>query len=362
MQKCHRANCAPKTGFTLVELLVVIAIIGILVGLLLPAVQSAREAARRMSCSNNAKQLGLAIHNFESAYKTIPPGNDVRFNGVHFRLLPFIEQTAIYEAYDNGEYGAPNATWYASGVAQNIPRTNETPTAGRWGLAKPDLSVFLCPSAPSPDSAQNLIQLTAVGYAGKHFRGSLLGRSDGSGPYFSYYIYSNASADVLALTGQTNYLFNRGYVRNDRYEGPFRYSDAVASTSGQQYVNPPARGEAFSVISDGLSNTVLSMESAGGWLNWGDGDPSNGWTAMNWGHATFYSDFGLCPDSTNGNCDSSPAGKGLGWGLPGSLHAGQVIVTSFGDGSVRKIAPQIDYVTFVYICGSADGQTVNFND
>ena len=69
---------ARRTGFTLVELLVVIAIIGILVGLLLPAVQAAREAARRMSCSNNRKQMGLAAQNFESAYKTLPPGEWTR--------------------------------------------------------------------------------------------------------------------------------------------------------------------------------------------------------------------------------------------------------------------------------------------
>lgn len=93
-------------GFTLVELLVVIAIIGILVGLLLPAVQAARESARRMSCQNNLKQLGLALHNHESVRKQLPPLGDYQSNGVavywsmQTRLLPYAEQASLQNLID----------------------------------------------------------------------------------------------------------------------------------------------------------------------------------------------------------------------------------------------------------------------
>jgi prepilin-type N-terminal cleavage/methylation domain-containing protein len=95
-----------RTAFTLVELLVVIAIIGVMVALLLPAVQAAREAARRMQCSNNLKQIALAMHNYESAHRQIPPSATISTVGaintnaswsIHGRILPFIEQGAVYE-------------------------------------------------------------------------------------------------------------------------------------------------------------------------------------------------------------------------------------------------------------------------
>jgi prepilin-type N-terminal cleavage/methylation domain-containing protein len=157
-----------RPGFTLVELLVVIAIIGVLVGLLLPAVQAAREAARRMSCSNNFKQIGLGIHNYHSAYKQLPthgtgtqPGTPAPWfrssnEGNRYRLsmlvpiLPFIEQQAIWEQISNpnaertdgntsAAVGTPANPWPPMGptpeVIQYIPWTTEVPT-------------YRCPSDP----------------------------------------------------------------------------------------------------------------------------------------------------------------------------------------------------------------------
>lgn len=141
------------SGFTLVELLVVIAIIGLLVGLLLPAVQSAREAARRIQCANNLKQIGLALHNYESAHRTFPfsstsaPGTgSVCGNGFFSwmaMLLPHIEQNPLYESIDfriglASQCNLPSASSHRS-VRLNLPH----PNAYAAGVIVPS---FLCPS------------------------------------------------------------------------------------------------------------------------------------------------------------------------------------------------------------------------
>jgi prepilin-type N-terminal cleavage/methylation domain-containing protein len=124
-----RLSGKSRSAFTLVELLVVIAIIGVLVALLLPAVQAARESARRAQCSNHLKQLGLAVHGFEDVNKVLPPARMDNYGGVTWAvfILPYLEQNAFYQQWDI------NRWYYDQGPNGNITRQTQ-------------LKIFYCPS------------------------------------------------------------------------------------------------------------------------------------------------------------------------------------------------------------------------
>lgn len=195
MRSCPQRRLA---GFTLIELLVVIAIIGVLIGLLLPAVQKVREAANRMRCANNLKQIGVAMHNYHSAYDCFPMGittaarfgafnqgsqnlplNQKEFPYVLHFLLPFVEQDAYFSAlgqpiYSNFYYDTAASQLYPT-QACNVP-----------------LSVFLCPTDPGP-------QLTGPnGFTKTSYLGLFSGSNDGDG-----YSIPNAAQRAVFAYNQT---------------------------------------------------------------------------------------------------------------------------------------------------------------
>ncbi len=197
-----------RSGFTLVELLVVIAIIGVLIALLLPAVQQAREAARRMQCTNNLKQLGLGLHNHHDTYGQFPMGYEFRSGftdgdptwGWGAFLMPFIEQETIYDAID-----PKNQT-----VAAAVGNANDL------AVMKTPLDVFRCPSDTGPD-LNDQRQLAGEATALSNYIGSnssdLAARNDGI-PGSNYgadgIFWENSECNFADVTDGTSNTFAIG--------------------------------------------------------------------------------------------------------------------------------------------------------
>ncbi|MCC9607809.1 DUF1559 domain-containing protein [Blastopirellula sp. JC732] len=216
-----RNKTARSSGFTLVELLVVIAIIGVLIALLLPAVQQAREAARRMQCTNNLKQLGLAFHNYHDTYGKLPPMYiqivpAVPDNKGHWAwsvfLLPFIEQTTTYDALSPNTLTPSQSMVANKTVFQNVNNS------------------FRCPSAPGPDFHDPALD---PGYA----------------------IEPDNSTTNTGL-GLSNYIVSVN-IANVRQR---KSTDGRTGTTGN--IGPFFRDSAtkFRDFTDGLSNTFLAGE------------------------------------------------------------------------------------------------------
>lgn len=226
-----------RTAFTLVELLVVIAIIGVLVGLLLPAVQAAREAARRMQCTNHLKQIALACHNYQSAFRSFPPSAIVNLNttstgnngswGVHGRILPFLEQGNVYDMVDL------SLAW-----------------DGQSSIDGLQIPIYACPSDPGSGEVRTFsdgrpsLYPTSYGFNfGRWFVFDPATRKGGDGMFYpngrlSFRDCRDGSSQTL-LTAEvkawTPYQRNGGPASTDM---PHRQSDAEAMVaSGAQFKN-----------------------------------------------------------------------------------------------------------------------------
>ncbi len=286
-------------GFTLVELLVVIAIIGILIALLLPAVQAAREAARRTQCNNNLKQIGLAMHNYHDTYKAFPAsymdwGNQPMYGtsppepkwAWSCFILPFLEQQPLYDALD--------------------PCRNFTLFAGvNDGAAQTRLAAYLCPSD------EDLL--------------------DGLNPHFVTPVNGGSSVTL----GKSNYVISESLAGYDRHTASGRRSHT---------------SHAIRDIIDGTSSTMMVAERdiikavAGTWVGRDRSTCSTGFRVVK---PINYDCMAL------GDCWSGTCGRYA----VNSMHPGGANVL-FCDGSVHFLSETIEN-TFGLACGDTTGSSVN---
>ncbi|HEV3255460.1 MAG TPA: DUF1559 domain-containing protein [Gemmataceae bacterium] len=318
-----------RAGFTLIELLVVIAIIAVLVALLLPAVQKVREAATRVQCQNNLKQIGVAMHNYHATHNRFPPGNirgdsasppggepdcNYTYGTWTIYLLDYIEQGALYRSYD-------------------MNKANEARSDAQADVRTTFVKTYVCPADPGPFQPA----LPASGPAS----------SDECGlPDIHYMPGSYRGMSGRGDEAHQRFFDNPDHVRH--LPGAWR---GVLHTVGSTSRLKP---ESFATITDGTSNTLMVGEYAtrthpGRRTFWAYSFTSYTQSSATLDSAILLNDYEQCRVATgnNGECNR-------GWG---SFHPG-VINFVFCDGSVHPISQGIDMDVFTHLATIAGGEAV----
>jgi prepilin-type N-terminal cleavage/methylation domain-containing protein/prepilin-type processing-associated H-X9-DG protein len=371
-------------GFTLIELLVVIAIIAVLIGLLLPAVQKVREAAARMTCSNNLKQLGVAVHNYESANAKLPHSGQCESTGSSTTryytqstltlLLPYIEQNNVFTQMDHSApgttYGALNMATPQSIAAPNSallhPNSigavyNDTNFPNTVAAAKTTIKTFICPSVPLGPEARSVdgfgvndYMVTASSDIEDGRPGSVAAGVTGERPSSARRLETSdqgmLNCDGRTLVGVTDGTSNTFLMIEDAGR-----SHPTVSRFG----SGSSRG---SPISDGITGDGTCSTNCRRMYAWADPDSAANGVS------------GPHQDSANKkariNNNATPAGgpSTCLWTLnncgpndePFSFHTGGVNAV-MGDGSVRFVRDSVDALVLKYTTGATDGKTVTLD-
>jgi prepilin-type N-terminal cleavage/methylation domain-containing protein/prepilin-type processing-associated H-X9-DG protein len=367
-----------RRAFTLIELLVVIAIIGILIALLLPAVQKIREAAARIQCQNNLHQIGLGLMNYESSYGHFPPASQMPYcydasNGISLKLrtssgqnpfgpnwaillLPYIEQGNLYN--QSGAAGYPGVSPVPSDKTGAV--VVKLPFNLSWmSIAGTPVKTYVCPS--DPNNQQPYLDPTT---------GPIGGPATG--------------------WARGNYGVTAGYEDYDHVNGGASYATSMAGIPQQNHmVSSPVMacnyGARITEISDGTSNTIMAGELRAGLSPvdprgvWALGFPGS--NIVNAGRAPYNPTpnnllGGVAADGgdelQNGKLYCSPATAALGMGcttsgtgmtsaMARSLHAGGGVNCCFADGSVHFVSKSVSQLTWVQLLSKADGQVTGID-